>query len=280
FGCEKIPYFNKNLTEKGVKFPDMDWIEQNVGSISKDSYKVMMQLRKVTPLYLTDILRDVFYKILNNTEVITQTSTKRILSFFPTSQFMNPKLVGYNNGIKNVTSLEALSIAKYNDIGLCALDVIRTLIDAGLISTNKVIVNQSLNFSEANISEDEKRKRKRMFLEYIASLIGFYDRDWTEKFFKENPNELTLKQNVIKKILYRYFHPYTNKKIQTQNITELKVLKHNDAFVNALIEGAKNGQHVINKLMLLRTRNIVGQITRGGEPGRVVDGDFRGTHLW
>lgn len=281
--ARNVPYWNSKIKQKGIEKPDMNYIDRHVRSIHPDSFRVMMQLRKVTPQYLTETMRDVFLKLLTNTE-------ERMLggnvSFFPTSTHLDPTYVGESNlTVKNLTPIESLAVSKYHDMGLSVISAIRLLAQTGMINGVINVANPNLRTDFQNApNEQERNSRLRRFIETISGDLGIYE----SRRYKENYIDFKDRQNNrIQNFLYKYFAPFSSKSVQ--NIQKGELMQevgtgeqegYDNNFKNILFQGGKVAQHIQNKVLLNRTRHIVGTISKGNLPGGKVDGDWRRAHIF
>jgi len=276
-----FPYFNKNSSQRGEIEPNLEWINHHVSSIHPDNYKVMMQLRKVTPSYITDIYRDIFYKLFNDSEDLAQ--RERGTRYYPTERHMNPETEGNRRSI--LTTLDRASVSCYHNMCIVGMQFLRTLMDQGLITgVADAAAGEEYNWEEAGINPNDIQVRKFAFMQRIAGQIGFFKTEAYKTAYPENDEANRQREsNTIQMFLTRYFHPWTPQDMKSRNrailIDEAGGRYHNH-FVNLLLEGSKIGKHEINSVLSHRMRSIVGMISKGGPPGSQVDGNFGLRHIY
>lgn len=247
----KMPYFNKTID--GQKRLDIDWALGHSGH--PKTTRLISKVTKVTPKYITDSMRDVFCKLLIETEKNGRES------FYPTSNYLAPFATSRNTKqLSNNTPMERLAISKHNEMTVSGLSLIKVLLENGIIDAGR---------ADESVTVDGKwnSERANKLLVKIAKLIGFAQPDGTQI----NPID---RKKITQQYLFTFYRSFLNDKMKRmKDFMDVK-RGYSNALITTFSIGAQLAQNSQNKVLLNRLDKVIGVVTKGNKKGKVIDGDF------
>ena len=283
-----VPFYDKRQN----LHPNEKWVATNTGS--EKTSRLLPHLRKITPSFLTDTLRQPYYKLL-----IAADGSQESNRLFPSINYLQ----GYDPRSFSKTSpqnsQEQLASSIYTDKMFALFAGIVTLISHGVITgtdkntdwmrsrrrqgqdddNDEQMEDDNDNDNDNDNDDDDddddevsETKAKENLIKKIFTSLGFVG------FNKEGMNK-----DMIKDYLNLYFCAFTGRNNRNRVKTKLKTHfpflgnkeRKNIVTMNMLLDGAKNAQDSIYKFLMSRMGKVVGRITLGGLPKKPVRIDSR-----
>lgn len=245
---------------KYCKDPSMklgkNWIFRHSGS--GKTMRVLPKLVTVTSKYITDIYRDIFYKLFIN----SSHSTK--MKLFPTRKWPIKPTGQSDFQMKELTPHERLAVTAHNSDCHSAMCAIYTLIQAGIID--------GVRNSVVRAQQNQKKQAMADLLEDIAYNLGYATTSAKAEQERTDGERMKIRRlKIVNEFVKLKYYSYLYKDMkkhydlmfqQTMNPELARLFTTNRANQDAQIQ-----------LLLIRLDRVIGVTTKGGKKGQKFDID-------
>jgi len=243
----KTPYWDKMNNRN----PDVKWVQENI--ISAKTSRVVPRLTRITPFGLTDSARRHF------TKLILDNSGKR--TYFPTAKHIPVNMRG-RKLVESPGLPHNAAIGSYNM--LCSG------IMAGIITLAKRRVITGVGNLDFVGNPGEGKVRLKKFIEYIAFLIGFYQKN------NQNGAEMRRQKEIVSDILAIVHNNMLPQKTKHMEFFGVPI---DGTLRDSIVHGYGSGMDNIFMELVNVFKNFAGRVVKGGRPKGKLDIDFTSIKL-
>jgi len=234
-----------------------DWIYRHSGS--GKTMRVLPKLVTVTPHYITDIYRDIFYKLFIDSSHATK------MKLFPTRKWPIKPTGQSDFQMKELTPHERLAVTSHNSNCHSAMCVIYTLIEAGVLDG----VENSIHRAQQN----QKKQTMISLMEDVAYYLGYATTSAKVDEERTNGERMKIRRaQIVNNFVKLKYYSYLYKDIK--RTYDLIFQQTFNPELTRLFTTNRDTQDEQNQLLLVRLDRVIGVATKGGKKGQKFDGDF------
>jgi hypothetical protein len=256
------PPFDRNSDEVGMKL-DNDWIKMHSGCA--ETSRVMPKLVKVTPRWIIDIYRDIFYKLFISSSNVRNMDSQK--SLFPSSKWTLTSTGRGENHLRTLRVGERLAVTSHNSVCHEAMSMITALVHNGVLDgTGDYIAiateDRPLAPETTRISQTKK------LMDRIGYLVGYVT---PKSHANASPRLKAQRQNVTNHFIKTLYYPYMYKK--WKGAMDMLFKNTFNAELYELFTTSKVAQEIFYDILLTRLDKTIGVITCAGDKSQQVDVD-------
>jgi hypothetical protein len=256
------PPFDNNSNEVGMKL-DKEWIKMHSGCT--ETTRVLPKLVKITPMWILDIYRDIFYKLFIHSSDVSRMNSQK--SLFPSSKWTLTSTGRSEYPLRKLRVQERLAVASHNAVCKESLSMIATLVIHGELDGTRenitiATTNRPLPEGTSKISQTKK------LMDRLAYLVGYTE---PGDYKKANFQLKSQRQKVTNDFIKILYYPYMYRKMKAA----LDIMFENtfNEELYHLFRTSKDAQVIFYDILLTRLDKTIGVITCAGDKSQQVNVD-------